>query len=171
MVFNSGIAEVTFRIAKKIDASVFSEKKIIIHNPDSSSGATNTGTTQTGSTSTGAANAETTSTDVFIPEPIITIQSGLDSNFHCTKSDCIANLSGESSFFGTNMSHFLCHWTFSGATTASASDSCNPGYVHYGLGTFPITLRITEKTSLYRFQETTIFIHNNASPIGFSPSG
>ncbi|MDD2486760.1 MAG: lamin tail domain-containing protein [Candidatus Gracilibacteria bacterium] len=96
-----------------------------------------------------------------IPDPIIEIQSGLDSELSCNKEDCSVNFNGEGSFSGISESGYLCSWNFPGADYSSGiTDSCNPGYIHYPPGSYSVTLRISDKHDISNFKEKTIMIRN-----------
>lgn len=93
---------------------------------------------------------------VSILEPVIVVQSGLDSASHCTKTDCSVNL--EYKVLGPKEA---CHWDFSGGSyTAGTENKCNPGYIHYPTGEFSVTLRVYEQGNILNFREKTLKIAN-----------
>ena len=177
------------RIIHTPEVSLFTERTILIHSPSLGGPASSTGTTSTGSTSSGSTTETgSTSTGTITPpiitpppvinygggttssslvvlsvplsilDPIIIVQSWLDSNNHCNKTDCTVNL--EYKPLGPKES---CHWDFSGWSYATGTeDKCNPGYIHYPLGQFSITLRVFEQWNISNYREKILHLSNNA---------
>jgi len=102
------------------------------------------------------------SLSAFIAEPNIVVQSGLDVSNHCTKIDCSLNL--EYKVLGPKEA---CHWDFPGGSfTAGTESKCNPGYVHYPIGDFLVTLRVFEQENISNYREKILhFSNGNASEI------
>ncbi|NCP76609.1 hypothetical protein GW830_00470 [bacterium] len=62
----------------------------------------------------------------------------------------------------------MCFWSFSGGTySAGTENNCNPGYIHYPVGNFIITLRVYEKGNTINFREKTLPF-TNTLPIASS---
>ena len=81
---------------------------------------------------------------IIISDPNIIVQSGLGSSNHCTKIDCSLNL--EYKVLGPKEA---CHWSFpNGSFAAGTENKCNPGYVHYPIGEFSVTLRVFEQGNI-----------------------
>jgi hypothetical protein len=99
---------------------------------------------------------------VFISDPNIIIQSGLDANNYCTKTDCSLNL--EYKVLGPKEA---CHWDFPGGSfVAGTENKCNPGYIHYPIGEFSVTLRVYEQGNIFNYREKILhFSNGNISEI------
>lgn len=101
--------------------------------------------------------------DIFIPDPIITIQSWVDKNYICEKDDCILNLTAENSFSSSKIS---CLWNFWNISYNNwEQNKCNPGYLHYTAWTFEIKLKLFEAWNSSNYKETSIKIYNNSKII------
>lgn len=111
---------------------------------------------------------------IAIFEPTIIVQSGLDANNRCLKSDCTLNF--EYKVQGTKEA---CHWDFPGGSYLSGTENkCNPGYIHYPFGEFSITLRVFEQGNTSNYREKTFRFSNGTlaevheaktSPVNHSP--
>ncbi|MCK9271939.1 thermonuclease family protein [Candidatus Gracilibacteria bacterium] len=130
VIFGSGIFNIKFKIIDKTNSSNFKEKIIQILNVYE---------------------------NIEIPNPVITIQSGLSNGLTCNSSNCSVNFTGENSFSG-NESSFICLWDF-GLTTTEDND-CNPSYVHFLPGNYTIKFRIIDKGNNTNYKETSINISN-----------
>jgi micrococcal nuclease len=171
-----------FRIIHTPEVSLYTERSILIHSPTltgstSSSGSTSTGTTsESGTTSSGSnippeiapppvvnsGGGSSWSPLPILPSiisilpPTIIVQSGLDTNNRCTKIDCTLNL--EYKVLGPKES---CSWDFSGGSYLSGTQNkCNPGYVHYPLGEFSVTLRVFEQGNTSNYRESVLYFSN-----------
>lgn len=101
-----------------------------------------------------------------ITDPEIVIQSGIDSSGKCTKTDCIINLQ-----YVPKDSKESCHWDFPGGVYGSGTEnSCNPGYIHYSVGDFSVTLRVYERGNVSNFREKVLSFSNHA-PVSVSGGG
>lgn len=147
-------------------------------------GSTSTGSvTNTGNTSTGASDSSvisspsiitygggTTSSSILILpvpisilDPIIIVQSWLDSSNRCSKADCTVNFE-----YKTLSSKESCHWDFSGGSYAKGTENkCNPGYIHYPFGEFAVTLRVFELWNASNYSEKTLHI-SNPTPVSLT---
>ncbi|EKD66549.1 MAG: thermonuclease precursor (tnase) (micrococcal nuclease) [uncultured bacterium (gcode 4)] len=130
VIFGSGIFDVRFRIIDKTNSANFREKTIHISNVYEL---------------------------LEVPNPVITVQSGLSSSLTCSSSDCSVNFTGENSF-SWNESSFTCLWDF-GFNTGEEND-CNPSYVHFLSGNYTILFRIIDKWNSANYKETSINISN-----------
>ncbi|NDK19361.1 hypothetical protein GW819_00810 [Candidatus Gracilibacteria bacterium] len=156
---------VHFRIIKKTDSSIFSERTIVIHRGFVQLN-TSSGTLSNSGILDNSGVTMNTGTSLIITEPEIVIQSGIDSGFKCTKIDCIINLE-----YIPKDSKEMCFWSFSGGTySAGTENNCNPGYIHYPVGNFIITLRVYEKGNTINFREKTLPF-TNTLPIASSVKG
>ncbi len=185
VVFGSGNHTVIFSISEKNNPTNFRSRQILVRWINQtgswiisgsgeiiSSWQTSSGSSNTGSLSNSWSLIETwsivnsggTNTGIIIPEPKITIQSGIDVSGKCTQSACSVNVTGEESFSGLRISDYVCQWSFSGATELSNTDSCNPSYAKYGYGNFSISLKIFAKTDSSVFKQTT-FSFSNPVPV------
>lgn len=164
-----------FRIIHTPEVSLFTERTILIHSPSltgsTSSGSTSSGSlSETGSTSTGvvippvvvSGGGSTVSENlILLPpltllDPTIIIQSGLDANNRCLKSDCTLNL--EYKVLGPKET---CHWDFPGGSYLSGTENkCNPGYTHYPFGEFGVTLRVFEQGNSSNYREKILHFSN-----------
>ncbi len=148
ITFWTWIFNVNFKILDKNNPLNFIQKEVVIYNDFSNKNVNLENFTQ-------------------IPEPIISIQSWLDSNYKCLKRECIINLTAEESFANFSGSLFSCLWSFSWGTFSSANtiNSCNPWYVYYWIWVFDVNLRIFEKWNESNFKEKTITIANDNSSL------
>ncbi len=146
ITFWTWIFNVNFKILDKNNSLNFIQKEIIIYNDFSNKNVS-------------------LENFIHIPEPIISIQSWLDSNYKCLKKDCIINLSAEESFTNFSGALYSCLWSFTWGTFSSTStqNSCNPWYVHYWIWVFDINLKIFEKWNESNFKEKIITIANDNS--------
>lgn len=102
---------------------------------------------------------------IEIPEPIITIQSWLNSSLVCNSIDCIVNYTWVDSFSSLPESNYSCLWDFWWwIHTAWNEMKCNPGYVHYQAWNYTIKFRIIDKTNSANYKEKIINISNIYSP-------
>jgi hypothetical protein len=54
-----------------------------------------------------------------------------------------------------------CHWDFPGGSYLSGTENkCNPGYVHYPLGEFLVTLRVFEQGNISNNRVKTLKFSN-----------
>lgn len=89
-------------------------------------------------------------------DPVIIVQSGLDADNHCMKSDCTLNF--DYKVLGNKEA---CHWDFPGGSYLSGTENkCNPGYIHYPFGVFSVTLRVFEQGNISNFRETVLHFTN-----------
>ncbi|MDD4151374.1 MAG: lamin tail domain-containing protein, partial [Candidatus Gracilibacteria bacterium] len=145
-----GEYETTYRLIEKANPTNFKEKKIIVKNQGYKE-ETTTKTIYISSTS-----SSQTSSIISINNPKIIIQSGLDENHNCNKSDCSINLDYE-----TQNSKEACLWTFSGGEYEQETKyKCNPGYVKYPLGNFQVKLKVYELGNESNYKETFLDFTN-----------
>lgn len=50
-----------------------------------------------------------------------------------------------------------CLWDFSGGSYLSGTQNkCNPGYIHYPIGNFSVTLRVFEQGNIFNYSEKVL---------------
>lgn len=142
--------ETTYRLIEKANPTNFKEKKIIVKNQGYKE-ETTTKTIYISSTS-----SSQTSSIISINNPKIIIQSGLDENHNCNKSDCSINLDYE-----TQNSKEACLWTFSWWEYEQETKyKCNPWYVKYPLWNFQVKLKVYELWNESNYKETFLDFTN-----------
>lgn len=140
--------ETTYRIIEKANPSNYKEKKIIVKNTWYKDNITKVVYTTT--------TSQNINNPISINNPKIIIQSGLDENHNCSKTDCSINLNYE-----TQNSKEACLWTFSGWEYEQESKyKCNPGYVKYPLWNFQVKLRVYELWNESNYKETFLDFTN-----------
>ncbi len=115
-------------------------------------------------------NAKSTSIKIIhstekreIPEPIITVQSGLSlvwEMYECRAKDCTVNFSAQDSFTGGFVEqNYTCSWDF-WSGSIQTSTSCNPWYIHFSTGEQKATLSIYSKEDASTSRQTQVVFHN-----------
>ncbi|MDD2516083.1 MAG: lamin tail domain-containing protein [Candidatus Gracilibacteria bacterium] len=149
VIFPIGIYNVVFQIHEKGNSANFKEKTIKI---------INTGF-RVFSGYSGQNFSSISNNLTIIPEPKITIQSGLDENFNCKKSDCTVNFNGQFSPYNSKIS---CKWDFGNISISEdQKNKCNPSYLHYGFGEHEVKLTLFEIGNESNFKQTSLKFYNN----------
>lgn len=139
---------VKFRIFETGNENNFKEKTIKI---------INNGKIISNNTWRWSTNSNFTNPKIYINQPKIIIQSGLDENNFCKKSDCSLNLD-----YKPENTKLACLWDFWWWIFDAWTDKkCNPWYVKYKSGQYRVRLRVYEQGNDSNYKEDFLYFKNS----------
>lgn len=143
---------IRFRITNKTNSSDTVERNIVLHVPNFPAPVV----VSLGGGGYSPLPAVPSIAPLSIGIPAIVVQSGLDEQNRCKKADCALNVK-----YDPKQTKESCRWFFPGGSVPVGTENrCNPGYVHYPLGHFTVTLRVYEQGNELNFRESMLSFSN-----------
>lgn len=150
IVYPAWSFETTFKVYEKSNTWVYFQNKIFIKNEWYKT----ENTTKTVYISTYSTPSYVENINIEIPK--ISVQSWLDENNNCKKTDCNLNL-----IYEPKNSKEECLWSFPWWIFSDwNANNCNPSYVKYWIWDFKVTLRVYQKWNESNYKESYFYFSN-----------